>query len=79
MNPLCDGCNNYQCENCRMINKMFTNEVNISPSFQCLKASIERKQSFMLYKLLENHIENLHVVEDTEVIDPICFVAKGVN
>ena len=79
MNPLCDGCNNYQCENCRMINKMFTNEVNISPSFQCLKASIERKQSFMLYKLLENHIENLHVVEDTEVIDPICYVAKGVN
>lgn len=79
MNPLCSSCNNYHCENCRMINKTFTNEVNVSPSFQCLKASVERKQGFKLQTLLEDHIENFHTINDTEIVDPIYYVAKGVN
>ena len=62
-----------------MINKTFTNEVNVSPSFQCLKASVERKQGFKLQTLLEDHIENFHTINDTEIVDPIYYVAKGVN
>ncbi|EGD46912.1 radical SAM domain protein [Ruminiclostridium papyrosolvens DSM 2782] len=40
--PLCANCDAYQCMNCIYINKKYTNEVNVSPSFQCRKSNIER-------------------------------------
>lgn len=41
-NSLCRLCDAYQCNNCVYTNKLYTNEVNVSPSFKCRKSHIER-------------------------------------
>lgn len=55
--PLCQVCDNNHCENCKYLNQKYTKEVNISPSFQCMKAETERKVSQQLQeKLINNHV-----------------------
>lgn len=62
--PLCNMCSAFQCENCKFLNKKETYEVNVSPSYQCMKAQIERQASYKLQKKLaevidfSNHLKN---------------------
>lgn len=74
--PLCENCKAFQCENCKYMNKIFTKEVNISPSFQCKKAFVEMKISKKLQQKLEGKINFLQDIEQYEISDPICLV-KG--
>lgn len=52
-NNLCRLCDTYQCKNCVYTNKLFTKEVNVSPSFQCRKSNIERGLSIDLLEKLK--------------------------
>lgn len=54
--PLCKNCTAYQCENCSWLNWKFTNEVGVSPSFQCKKAMIENEVSYKLQRRLNGKI-----------------------
>lgn len=69
--PLCQKCDTYQCENCKYLNLKYTKEVNISPSFQCMKAQVERKASFKLQNELNEYRLFPFKLEDKEVQDPI--------
>ena len=67
--PLCKDCLNFQCMNCVFLNKSITNEVNVSPSFQCKKASLEKRISYDLLKETDTYVcENFEV---SSVMDPI--------
>ena len=68
--PLCNACDSYQCENCKFINIKNTGEVNVSPSFQCKKAHIERKNALWLQSKIEDKVEMLHKLETIEYQDP---------
>lgn len=50
--PLCTTCKSYQCINCIHLNKTATNEVNVSPSYQCKKAHLEQEVAYELRKEL---------------------------
>lgn len=55
--------------NCVFLNKSITNEVNVSPSFQCKKASLEKRISYDLLKETDTYVcENFEV---SSVMDPI--------
>lgn len=69
--PLCQMCDACQCENCKYINKKSTKEVNVSPSYQCMKAQIERQASYHLQEQLINEFTFLNVLEEKECKDPI--------
>lgn len=75
--PLCEKCTSYQCENCKFINKQCTNEVNVSPAFQCRKAQIEEKTAMRLQKLLDGKYEFANVISEKEYEDPIDIVLNG--
>lgn len=68
--PLCQGCDAFQCENCKYINKKYTKEVNVSPSFQCMKAQIERRVSQQLQRKLPEY-PWVNILEDKVCQDPI--------
>lgn len=51
--PTCKICTCYQCERCVYLNKKKTGEFNIPSSIQCLKSSIELKQTITLKNRLE--------------------------
>lgn len=72
-NPLCSYCKSYQCINCRYINLKSTNEVNVSPSFQCKKSNIERlvsvlMQSKMPYEYKEKKIDTNFVYDPINLL-----------
>lgn len=72
--PLCKNCEAYQCENCKYINKKYTHEVNVSPSFQCKKAHIEKKISVKIQKTLQGEFEFVKMLKEEDYMDPIvCF------
>lgn len=66
--PICQKCDAYQCRNCIYRNKKATNEVNVSPSYQCKKSYIERSitQKYQLDIGCKGE-----PMEDTEYMDPI--------
>jgi radical SAM peptide maturase (CXXX-repeat target family)/CXXX repeat peptide maturase len=68
-NPICNVCDTYQCANCAYLNNCTTNEVNVSPSFQCRKSHVERKVSLLYQK--ESRYESLHQLEEVKYMDPI--------
>jgi len=68
--PLCNACDTYQCENCVYKNKKYTNEVNVSPSFQCKKSHTERAISLQLQTALEKEVSLTHYMENVEYSDP---------
>ena len=74
--PLCQMCDTYQCENCKYINRLYTNEVNVSPSFQCMKAQIERKVSLQLQEMLRDRYNFAHLLEEKRCEDPINYLRK---
>lgn len=67
--PLCRGCKNYQCMNCIYLNENTTREVNVSPSFQCKKASLEKKISGELVNETNNYV--VSNFEEPKTLDPI--------
>ena len=73
---LCRICDAYQCKNCVYINKLYTNEVNVSPSFQCRKSHIERDISIDILeklKILSEKIElpPIREIKKKDYLDPI--------
>lgn len=82
-NPLCGLCDAYQCNNCVYNNYKNTNEVNVSPSFQCRKSHIERAVSQQLLEELKKHPAVREFVKGKEIptlayLDPIkAFLDKG--
>jgi len=69
-NALCGVCDAYQCLNCICINQEFTNEINVSPSFQCRKSHIEREVA-RLYQLgMKSEAGDSRITELT-YLDPI--------
>ena len=69
--PLCQVCDNNHCENCKYLNQKYTKEVNVSPSFQCMKAETERKVSQQLQERLINQLYMQNLLEKRESEDPI--------
>ncbi len=68
--PLCKNCDAYHCENCKFINQQSTGEVNVSPAFQCKKAHVERKCSYLLQKELQKYFEIPNVLAEIDYDDP---------
>lgn len=73
--PLCNKCKAYQCENCKYINKIYTNEINVSPSFQCKKANIEKNIAALLRQAL--NLEKIQNVKTNSIVDPIEYYKKN--
>lgn len=48
----CNNCDAYHCKNCSFLNKIMTNELNISPRIQCIISNLEKEKSKKLQKLL---------------------------
>lgn len=67
--PICQVCDAKQCRICIYRNLKATREINISPSFQCRKAHIERKISSEMQEILPGRAENK--LEDLDYTDPI--------
>ena len=72
--PLCQNCESYQCENCKYINKKFTYEINVSPSFQCKKAQIEKNivaqmKEKVRFKTYNNRLEKSLYKDPIEIFD----------
>ena len=74
--PICGLCDAYHCNDCVYVNVQNTNEVNVSPSFQCRKSHIERSVSQQLLQELQNMAETCTLVEHKTIpklgyLDPI--------
>lgn len=77
--PLCQVCDNNHCENCKYLNQKYTKEINISPSFQCMKAETERKVSQQLQEKLINKLYMPNCLSKRESEDPILKIReKGI-
>ncbi len=74
--PLCNMCSAFQCENCKFLNKKETYEVNVSPSYQCMKAQIERQASYKLQKKLAEVIDFSNHLKNEICEDPILKLKK---
>lgn len=74
-NPLCNICDAYQCTNCKYLNEIITNEVNVSPSFQCKKSCIERDISRQ-YEIETGHES---ILPSINYKDPIAAFIKNVD
>lgn len=69
---LCRLCDAYQCKNCVYTNKLYSNEVNVSPSFYCRKSHIERMASKKLCDSLNiGDEEKREKIEEIDYLDPI--------
>jgi len=76
---LCRICDCYHCKNCVYINKKFTKEVNVSPSFQCRKSHVEKLFSKKLFGKLYCYNSEVMIkgIEISESLDPIYkFLSK---
>lgn len=67
--PLCQLCDAKQCKICIDRNLSATDEINVSPSFQCRKSHIERNVSVELQEYL--NISNKKKLQKTDYLDPI--------
>ncbi len=72
---LCNKCKAYQCENCKYFNKIYTNEINVSPSFQCKKANIEKNIAAVIKTAL--NLEKIQNVKTNCIVDPIEYYKKN--
>lgn len=73
---LCRICDAYQCRDCVYTNRLYTNEVNVSPSFQCRKSHIERDISINILEKLKPLSEKMELPTLREIkregyLDPI--------
>lgn len=65
---ICRLCDAYQCKNCVYTNRLYTKEVNVSPSFQCRKSHIERLVSSALLEQI-NHSTKFRWNIDKQIND----------
>lgn len=75
--PLCSECPATHCIRCNYINKLFTNEVNIPPSFKCKASFIEKEISSNFKQLMKNKKINLRELTKTDYIDPMTLYMKN--
>lgn len=75
--PLCQECDAFHCVNCIHLNKIFTNEINVSPSFQCKKSHIEREAARVLQQ--ESVFDQRNEIEMIDYIDPINAFISGTS
>ena len=79
--PMCVDCKAYHCNRCVYINQKYTDELSVSPGFQCRKTYIEMK----LTKIFVDRCKefNLSVdftqIEEDEVSDPIEKVIRRLS
>lgn len=67
-NNLCSYCVANHCRNCIYVNKISTDEVNVSPAFQCNKGVVELKVSTYLKNKIYNKTDGK---KTNDYIDPI--------
>ena len=78
---MCVDCKAYHCNRCVYINQKYTDELSVSPGFQCRKTYIEMK----LTKIFVDRCKefNLSVdftqIEEDEVSDPIEKVIRRLS
>lgn len=73
--PLCSSCDAYHCENCININISNTNEINVSPSFQCRKSFIERE---FARRYQSSNGLGKNIITKVNYRDPIHLIYKNV-
>lgn len=73
--PICQNCDTYQCRNCIYTNKKATNEVNVSPSYQCRKSHIEREVT-LWYQKRTGRGRDRNVLTEIDYRDPIVKIDK---
>lgn len=81
---LCRICDAYQCKNCVFINRLYTNEINVSPSFQCRKSHIERDISVDISEKLRGLSDEIKLPTTREItrndfLDPIVQFSKNIG
>ena len=67
--PLCSICDAYQCLNCVYLNVKATQEVNVSPSYQCRKGYVEREIA-RLYQEDMGELASVNKISATKYIEP---------
>ncbi len=60
---ICSKCDSYHCKNCKFINELMTEEINMSPRIQCLISNLEKEKSYILQQVLidNNLISRKHI------------------
>ena len=60
---ICSKCDSYHCKNCKFINGLMTEEINMSPRIQCLISNLEKEKSYILQQVLidNNLISRKHI------------------
>lgn len=76
---LCNDCEANQCKNCTFINKYYTKEYNISPSFQCKKSHIENLVSLYLQFECPSAFLGGRYLKKPECFDPIKKIMEKNN
>ncbi|HOJ09937.1 MAG TPA: radical SAM peptide maturase, CXXX-repeat target family [Clostridiales bacterium] len=76
-NALCSLCDAYQCINCIYLNESATNEVNVSPSYQCRKSYIEREISRQYQVETNWNIED--IISSIKYKDPMSIYIDNVG
>jgi len=61
---MCGKCDSYHCKNCKFINEVMTEEINMSPKIQCLISNLEKEKSYILQQgLIDNDLINMkHII-----------------
>ena len=61
---ICGKCDSYHCKNCKFVNEMMTEEINMSPRIQCLISNLEKEKSYILQQILidNNIIDVKHII-----------------
>ncbi len=75
-NTLCRECDAYHCRNCVYVNWTNTNEINVSPSFQCRKSFIERRVAQTILERLKmspmtSSLVKTKTIAELPYLDPI--------
>lgn len=75
---LCSLCDTYQCIDCVYLNVTKTNEINVSPSYQCRKSFIEREVSRLLQLELGNGITG-RLIEEIAHKEPMGILEENIG
>lgn len=72
---LCIVCDAYQCINCVHLNKRATQEISVSPSYQCIKGFVEREVSRQYQQEMGESTE-AHVISETKYKEPMGILTE---
>lgn len=79
--PICKGCDAYNCNRCKFLNKKLTEEYNTPSKVQCLISNIERNCTALLQEKLikENLLEVMNkknIIKKVDCYDPLDKLLK---